>query len=56
MSCFQCDLDIPHVCYEGVRNARWGMTEEMCDVLDGVQRHLSDQRRPPTQSKKRRTR
>lgn len=39
MSCFQCDLDIPHVCYEGVPNARWGMTDEAVAALEGAQRH-----------------
>jgi hypothetical protein len=40
-SCFQCDLDIPHVCYAGVPmpNARWGMTDEAIAVLEGAQRH-----------------
>lgn len=41
MSCFQCDLDIPHVCYEGMREARWGLTEEMAAVLESMQRHMS---------------
>ena len=39
MSCFQCDLDIPHVCYEGVPRARWGWTDEAVAVLEGAQRH-----------------
>lgn len=39
MSCFQCDLDIPHVCYEGVPNARWGMGDEAVAALEGAQRH-----------------
>ena len=39
MSCFQCDLDIPHVCYAGMPNARWGMGDEATAVLEGAQRH-----------------
>lgn len=39
MSCFQCDLDIPHVCYEGSRVQRWGMGDEAVAVLEGAQRH-----------------
>jgi hypothetical protein len=23
--CFQCDLDIGHVCFNGIPNAKWGM-------------------------------
>ena len=39
MSCFQCDLDIPHVCYAGMPNARWGLGDEAMAVLEGAQRH-----------------
>jgi len=39
MSCFQCDLDIPHVCYAGQRDARWGMNDEAVAALEGAQRH-----------------
>lgn len=39
MSCFQCDLDIPHVCYEGSRVQRWGMGDEAVAALEGAQRH-----------------
>ena len=39
MSCFQCDLDIPHVCYAGMPNARWGMGDEAVAALEGAQRH-----------------
>ena len=39
MSCFQCDLDIPHVCYEGVPHARWGWTDEAVAALEGAQRY-----------------
>lgn len=39
MSCFQCELDIPHVCYEGVARARWGWTDEAIAALEGAQRH-----------------
>jgi hypothetical protein len=49
MSCFQCDLDIPHVCYAGMPHARWGMTDEAVAALEGAQRHgfmsTADQRR-----------
>jgi hypothetical protein len=38
VSCFQCDCDIPHVCYEGVRDARWGWTDEAVAALEGAQR------------------
>ena len=39
MSCFQCDLDIPHVCYEGMSRARWGWGDEAIAVLEGARRH-----------------
>ena len=39
MSCFQCDLDIPHVCYAGSRVQRWGMGDEAIAALEGAQRH-----------------
>jgi len=39
VSCFQCDLDIPHVCYAGMPNARWGMGDEAVAALEGAQRH-----------------
>ena len=60
MSCFQCDLDIPHVCYAGMRNARWGMGDEAVAALEGAQRHgfmlSADQQRvrqaPSTNTKK----
>lgn len=57
-SCFQCDLDIPHVCYAGIPNARWGMTDEAVAALEALQRHVRDQRRaqPRTTTKKRRAR
>lgn len=29
MSCFQRDLDIPHMCHEGISNARWGWNDEL---------------------------
>lgn len=22
--CFQCDLDIPHFCYHGMKGVKWG--------------------------------
>jgi hypothetical protein len=39
VSCFQCDLDIPHICHEGVPNARWGWTNEAVAALEGAQQH-----------------
>lgn len=48
MSCFQCDLDIAHVCYEGVPRARWGWTDEAVAAFEGAQRNgfmLSSARR-----------
>ena len=39
MSCFQCDLDIPHVCYAGMPDARWGMNDEAVAMLEAAQRH-----------------
>jgi hypothetical protein len=62
MSCFQCELDIPHVCYEGMPNARWGWTDEAVAVLEGAQRHgfmlLGAPRRPnrPQQAAKKKRR
>ena len=58
MSCFQCDLDIPHVCYEGMPKARWGWGDEAMAVLEGAQRYgfmRPAVQRPPVK-KKRRTR
>ena len=58
MSCFQCDLDIPHVCYEGSRVQRWGWGDEAVAALEGAQRHgfmlLADQRRAQQAAKKKR--
>lgn len=58
MSCFQCDLDIPHVCYQGMPNARWGWTDEAVAALEGAQRHgfmlSADQRRAQATAKKQR--
>lgn len=59
MSCFQCDLDIPHVCYEGTPNARWGWGDEAVAVLEGAQRHgfmLGIGRPPRSVKKKKRSR
>lgn len=56
MSCFQCDLDIPHVCYAGVRNARWGLGDEAMAAVEGAQRHgflLTAEQRRARQAKKR---
>ena len=56
MSCFQCDLDIPHVCYAGMPNARWGWGDEAMAALEGAQRNgfmlTPAQRRAQTTGKK----
>lgn len=39
MSCWQCELDIPHVCYAGIPNARWGWTDEAVAHLEAAQRN-----------------
>lgn len=56
MSCFQCDLDIAHVCYEGMPRARWGWTDEAVATLEAAQRHgfmlTAAQRRAQAASKK----
>jgi hypothetical protein len=38
MSCFQCDLDIPHVCYAEIPSAGWGWTDEAVAALEAAQR------------------
>jgi hypothetical protein len=43
MSCFQCDLDIDHVCYAGQPRARWGWTDEAIAALEAAQ-HFLDRR------------
>lgn len=56
MSCFQCDLEIPHVCYAGMRDGRWGWTDEAVAALEGMQRHLGqprERRRSPTKKQRR---
>lgn len=40
MSCWQCDLDIAHVCYHGQHNARWGLNDEAMAHLEAAGRHL----------------
>lgn len=39
-SCFQCDLDIPHVCYHGVPDARWGLHDGAIAALEAANRYL----------------
>jgi hypothetical protein len=39
--CFQCDLDIGHVCYAGDPNASWGLTDRAVEALDAANRYLS---------------
>lgn len=50
MSCFQCDLDIPHTCYAHIPNARWGMTDEAVMHLEAANRFLL--RKPATKAKR----
>jgi hypothetical protein len=38
--CFQCDLDIPHVCYAGVPDARWGLNDRAIDALEAARCYL----------------
>jgi hypothetical protein len=50
MSCFQCDLDIPHVCYANIADDKgWGMTDQAIGAIEAAQRHgfllTNDQRR-----------
>lgn len=45
VSCFQCDLEIPHVCYAGMHNARWGMGDEAMATLEAAQRYLTAEQR-----------
>lgn len=56
-SCWQCELDIPHICYAGMPNARWGMTDEAVAALEAAQRHgfllSSGQHRRRSATKKR---
>jgi hypothetical protein len=40
-SCFQCDMDIAHVCYARQPGARWGWTDETVATLEAAQRLLS---------------
>lgn len=40
-SCFQCDMDIAHVCYARQPGARWGWTDEAVATLEAAQRLLS---------------
>jgi hypothetical protein len=55
VSCFQCDYDIPHVCYHGMPNARWGLNDEAAAALEAAQRLLNTPSKRPI-PKKRRTR
>jgi hypothetical protein len=45
--CWQCDLDISHVCYHGDPNASWGLTDHAIEALEAAQRYLN-----PPRSKK----
>jgi len=40
-SCFQCDMDIAHVCYARQPRARWGWTDEAVATLEAAQQLLS---------------
>ena len=46
MACFQCDLDIPHVCYAGIPNARWGLNDSAMEALEAAQRYLNPPKPP----------
>jgi hypothetical protein len=50
MSCFQCDLDIVHVCYAGQPRARWGWTDEAIATLEAAQHALFPVRPVPAPS------
>lgn len=38
MACFQCEMDIPHICYEGIPNARWRLGDEAIAALEAANR------------------
>ena len=42
--CWQCDLDIPHVCYHGDSNASWGLNDSAIEALEAAQRYLNPPR------------
>ncbi len=46
MSCFQCDLDIPHICYEGDPDARWGLHDGAIAALEAAHRYLHPPKKP----------
>lgn len=39
--CWQCDLDIGHVCYAGDPRASWGMNDHAVATLDAANRYLT---------------
>ena len=41
MRCFQCDLDIPHVCHAGDPDARWGLHDGAIAALEAADRYLN---------------
>lgn len=55
--CWQCDLDIPHVCYHGMDDARWGLHDGAIAALEAAQRYMSGGGLPtlPRATKKKRS-
>jgi hypothetical protein len=39
VSCFQCDLDIPHICYAGSPDARWGLHGGAIAAIESFERY-----------------
>ena len=39
-TCWQCDLDIPHICYEGEPSARWGLHDGAIEALEAAQHYV----------------
>ncbi|HSX22854.1 MAG TPA: hypothetical protein VLE97_08795 [Gaiellaceae bacterium] len=51
--CWQCDLDIPHVCYHGMPDARWGLHDGAIEALEAAQKYLAPKRRAAGSNKRR---
>lgn len=56
MSCFQCECDIPHICYANDPNASWGLTDRAIGAIEAAQRHgyllINGQRRRSANKRK----
>jgi hypothetical protein len=50
--CFQCELDIAHVCYHGEPNARWGLHDGAIEALEAAARYLAPKAPPKTTHRK----